>query len=87
MCDGVVIHENGKRTHCGTQGDLRAAGLVLVSAAGYGIDNAFVPEMCLCPIDLEATAESSGFKFTRIDPATSEHDPFDVHFIKEQSND
>ena len=81
MCTDVVVHSE-PTVYCSNQGELaEALGGDLVHDSGYA-DNAYQPDMCLCPIDLEATAQKHGYTPSWYDSA-DERDPFSIHFYKE----
>lgn len=84
MCDDVIIHAN-QRCEATNQGELAARLGEFVRENGYA-DNAYRNDMCLCPVDLVATAKMHGYVAIKTDPATGEYDPFNTHFVKGVDN-
>lgn len=84
MCTEIFIHDGGDPKFASTQGELGKLLPIVIVEGGYGL-NAYPDDgnMCLCPIDMEATAKANDYVTTRIDPLSGEFDVFATHFIKE----
>lgn len=85
MCRGVIIHQPGQAdVRCDTQGELAAVigekNIKFTDYPEFG-PSVFEPMICLCPVDMEATAKAAGFVWSEEDPA-GEFDAFDDHFYK-----
>ena len=83
MCSGVIIHRPGQEdVRCDTQGELAQAvgveNIVLFEYPDFE-PSYFQPTVCLCPVDLAATAGLTGYVLSDKDPE-GEDDPFDDHF-------
>ena len=78
MCRDVVLHEGDKLQYAGTQGELanRIGYKNVIVEFGH-----FDKNVCLCPVDLRASANKAGWEHSETDE-DGEYDPFDFHWYK-----
>lgn len=88
MCDNIILHSGGggfrSITNQGELATVIGAKNVIITSIMY--DSAARDDACcLCPVDMEKSALAAGYTSRKKDP-DGEHDPFDTHWYKTESD-